>query len=296
MLNSKTSIPTKQEGSKLDVYMSWWGMNGIGEGGREWTKEEKVRQIAEAGFHGINGFIPEREETESWRMLLNEYGLAFSVNAYPSSVAELEVFLKNAKAYGDITFINAQVMTPFIIDDAAVSLLHDMHILSIDYEIPVFFETHRGTITQDLIRTAGYVQNFEYLPLTIDFSHFVLAGEMHSIPDEAERMLQTVLKHTASIHARVSNGEQIQIDVGEHGEHEMVIPFKRWWKSGMQYWLARAKDGESLPVVCELGPPSYAITFKDHDGLVQEISDRWKQSLLFKEMLSSIFLQLTQGE
>lgn len=196
MSNSKTFIPTKSSGKHLDVYMSWWGMIGLGERGREWTLEEKVEQIA--------------------------------------------------KAYGDLTFINTQVMTPFLVDAAAVELLHDMNKLANEYRVPVFIETHRGTITQDLIRTASYVQQLDNLPLTIDFSHY---------------------------------------------EHAMVPHYRRWWRDGMQRWLSAAREGARLPVVCELGPAPYAITVDEHAGRTQEISDRWSQSLLLKDLLRSIWLE-----
>ncbi|WP_336786206.1 hypothetical protein [Paenibacillus sp. MMO-177] len=39
-------------------------------------------------------------------------------------------------------------------------------------------QTHRGRITQDLIRTTGYIQAIPQFALTIDLSHYVLAGEL----------------------------------------------------------------------------------------------------------------------
>lgn len=293
MLNSKTSTRINRN-NEFAVYMSWWGMTNLGENGREWTVEEKVRQIAIAGFDGINGFIPSPEEEDVWRRLLDDNGLAFSVNAYPTEAAQMEQYLQKAKGYGGIDFINTQVMTPFLIDKPAVNLLRDLNHLSAEYEIPVFIETHRGTITQDLLRTVDYVQQLGDLPLTIDFSHFVVAGEMHTISDEAEKLLQEVLVHTASIHARVSNGEQVQVDIGAQAEHTIVPHYKRWWKQGMKHWLSRAADCQSFPVVCELGPAPYAITVDEYSGRKQEISDRWQQSLLLKELLHGLWSEIME--
>ncbi|MBD0381358.1 sugar phosphate isomerase/epimerase [Paenibacillus sp. WST5] len=272
--------------------MSWWTMNGLGEGGREWSIEEKFRHIAEAGFDGINGFVPLPEEAAVWRRLLAQYGLSFSVNAYPRTSADLINFIGKVKSYGPVSFINAQVLTPFLIDQDAEALLTNLHTVSSEAGIPLFIETHRGTITQDLIRTVQYVNRLDFLRLTIDFSHYVVAGEMHTISDEAEDHLQALLARTSSIHARVSNGEQIQVNVGDDGGHRMMSHFERWWASGMRHWLQAANPGDVFPFVCELGPAPYAITIDEHAERKIELSDRWSQSLLFAERARTIWKQI----
>jgi hypothetical protein len=37
-------------------------MSGLGNGTREWTLEEKSFKIAEAGFKGINSYVPKPED------------------------------------------------------------------------------------------------------------------------------------------------------------------------------------------------------------------------------------------
>nr|WP_284236948.1 sugar phosphate isomerase/epimerase [Paenibacillus glycanilyticus] len=261
--------------------MSWWGMGGLAANGQTRSIEEQVAIIAEAGFDGINGFIPAPGDAEHWRRLLEHYDLSFSVNAYPKTADDLKRFLEQAKEYGNIQHINVQVLTPFVIGEQAVQLLDSMNSFSQQAGIPTFIETHRGTITQDLLRTIDYINALESLRLTIDLSHYVVAGELHTVSDEAEQLIQTVLTRSSAFHARVSNGEQVQIDVGKHGEHPMMQHFQRWWSSGMQNWRAQAGIGDVLPFVVELGPPSYAITTDEYAGRTHEISDRWEQSLLF---------------
>lgn len=296
-------MSTKRE-PRLEVLMSWWGMNGLGiQNGdcHEWSMEEKVRRIAEAGYDGINGMLPEGKEAEQWHRLLDQYNLSYSVNAYPKTAEELDVFLSKAKSFGRVDFVNVQVMRPFLVGAQAVQLLGDMAQLSRSAGIPAYIETHRGTITQDLLRTVEYAERLPGLELTIDFSHYVLAGEMRTVSDEAEELLQTLLPRTKSIHARVSNGEQVQIDipmlasVGEEGaaegefEHPMLKHFQRWWLGGMRSWRQSAKGDEVLPFVCELGPPPYAITVAGTDGVENEVSDRWTQALLFARIARSLW-------
>ncbi|MCM3634304.1 sugar phosphate isomerase/epimerase [Paenibacillus camelliae] len=280
-LNSNHSTHTNTfNDPRLEVHMSWWGMNGL-ERSAEYSLEQKIEMIAEAGFDGINGFIPSPKDAERWSKLLERYRLSLSVNAYPKTCNDMAILLKQAKQYGAIQHINVQVMTPFLIDNGAIELLRGIHELSEKAGIPAYIETHRGTITQDLLRTVSYVEALEQLRLTIDMSHYVVAGEMHTISNEAEALMQKLLERTSAIHARVSNGEQVQVDVGPSGEHPMLQHFERWWSSGMKHWRKVARNGDVLPFIVELGPPPYAITVDDYGQRRQEISDRWEQSLLF---------------
>src|SRR5690606_23103560 len=95
-LNTKHCTHTDRCSQKLEVHMSWWGMTGlddqhftaltkirsIGQNDKR-SVELKVAAIAEAGFDGINGFLPLPEDARHWRSLLEHYDLSFSVNAYP---------------------------------------------------------------------------------------------------------------------------------------------------------------------------------------------------------------------
>ncbi|MEH7545227.1 MULTISPECIES: sugar phosphate isomerase/epimerase family protein [Bacillaceae] len=305
-LNTIHRISTKHE-PRLEVLMSWWGMNGLGVrngAGDEWSMEEKVRCIAEAGYDGINGMLPEDMEAERWHRLLDQYNLSYSVNAYPKTAEELYVFLCKAKSFGRVDFVNVQVIRPFLVGEQAVQMLADMAEMSRSAGIPTYIETHRGTITQDLLRTVEYAQRLPGLELTIDFSHYVVAGEMHTVSDEAEELLRTLLPRTKSIHARVSNGEQVQIDIPMFGsvdgegaadrefDHPMLNHFQRWWLGGMRSWRQTAQQDEVLPFVCELGPPPYAITVRRQDDVQYEVSDRWTQALLFARIARSLWEQV----
>ncbi|MFY0544800.1 sugar phosphate isomerase/epimerase family protein [Brevibacillus sp. H7] len=269
---------------RLEVHQSWWAMRGVGDDNGEWSLEEKIERIAAAGFDGILGRLPAPDEAKLWRRLLDKYRLNFGIEAFPAERDEFALFLKQAKEFG-VSYVNAQVMDSYIIGDAAVMRLRGLMEEAAEAEIPFFVETHRGRITQDLLRTAEYVQALPNLRLTIDFSHYVLAGEMIRPDEKAEPYLQMLLERTSCIHGRVSNGEQIQVDIGPHGEHPMTERFLGWWKTGMSHWLKEASPGDILPFVCELGPIPYAITRKSYTNPPEEeISDRWEQTLLFKRL------------
>lgn len=280
---------------RLEVQQSWWAMTKIGEQGEEWSLEKKFEKLAEAGFQGINGALPAPEEAERWRRLLDEYKFSFSIGAFPRAVSDLTELIPRAREFG-VQHINLQVMDSFVVGEEAVALLAGLAEEGRKAGMPVFIETHRGRVTQDLIRTARYVRAIPDLRLTIDLSHYVVAGEVREITPPLEALFDELLRRTSCIHARVSNGEQVQVDVGPNGEHPMFGHFKRWWLKGMGYWLRETQPGDVFPFVTELGPPDYAITrSRDSFGQREEISDRWQQALLLKNTAEELWAELHAG-
>jgi sugar phosphate isomerase/epimerase len=289
-VNDRTSNPPR-----IEIQQAWWSMRGLGNGKREWTVEEKFEKISEAGFSGILGkTLPESGEVNKWRQLLEEHNFSYGINAFPRSREDFQIFIKQAKEFG-VQYINAQVMDYFVIGDNAINLINELQEEAALAKIPLFIETHRGRITQDLLRTVEYVQKITKLRLTIDFSHYILAGEIRDYDEQFEPLFDELLKRTSSIHARISNGQQIQVDIGPNGEHPMTEHFIQWWKKGITYWLQNAKPGDVLPFVCEIGPPTYAITRFEYINLQgEEISDRWKQGLLFKKIAEEIWDEVSK--
>ncbi|TDF96800.1 sugar phosphate isomerase/epimerase [Paenibacillus piri] len=263
-------------------------MNGVGSGGREWSIEEKFEKIAEAGFTGIMAHLPTGQDAGLWRRLLDEYGFSLGIHSFPRKPEDMTELLREAKQFG-VLYVNSQVMDSFVIGQAAVELLHGLVEEARKAQIPYMIETHRGRVTQDLHRTVDYVKAIPELRLTIDLSHYIVAGELTAAASRelemAGELFDVLLQRTSAIHARVSNGEQVQVDIGPNGEHPMVKPFMKWWERGMSCWLNEAKPGDILPFVTELGPPDYAITeatYKREDRT--EISDRWQQALVLKRL------------
>lgn len=272
----------------MEIHQSLWGMIGLPYGGPEWSLEEQLAQIAEAGFTGVLGRLPEPHEEDRWHRLLDRYNLKLGIHSFPRQVSDLVPLAKRATEFG-VLYINSQVQDSFVVDEAALDLLRGLYEVCADAGVPYFVETHRGRITQDLLRTVGYVKALPQMRLTIDLSHYIVAGEI-GVPHEAvEQAFDILLDRTACIHARVSNGEQVQVDIGQ-GEQGPILHYLRWWEKGMREWRNRAAPGDILPFVVELGPPAYSITLPDGTGT--EISDRWQQALVFKRLAAKLWANI----
>jgi hypothetical protein len=291
------------QGPRLATYQAWWGMMDIGEDGREWTDEEKLGRIADAGFEGIllfDDLVGDRGD--AWRALLDEHGLALAVGTYAVGRDELRTDVQRAAELG-ATFVNAQMMDYFLVGEAAEDAVRSTVELGREAGVPCLLETHRACVTQDLLRTVDYVQAVPDVLLAIDFSHYVVAGqvpvgpgEIWPIRPEFEDGLELLLQRTAAFHGRVSNGHLVQIDVGPQADHPAVAHFRRWWASGMRHWREQAQPGDVLSFVVELGPFPYSITPAHVPSPGAELSDRWAQALVLQRLATDIWADVAASD
>jgi hypothetical protein len=113
---------------------------------------------------------------------------------------------------------------------------------------------------------------------------------MQQAESKAERYFDALLRCCSAMHLRISNGQQIQIELGQdYQTNPFVQRFIQWWRKGVEYWQANARPGDILPLVCELGPPDYSITQTSGNETV-ELCDRWQQALLLKEIVETQIL------
>ena len=147
-------------------------------------------------------------------------------------------------------------------------------------------QTHRGRVTQDLIRTAAYARAIPDLRFDLDLSHYFVAGEIGGKPGpEAMAHLEVLMERAVMLDGRVSNGEQVQVDMGLNADSEQTRVFAGLWKRVMTAWLKTARRGDLFPFRVELGPPGYAIV--DPSG--REISDRWGQQKLLGRLAERLW-------
>ena len=118
------------------------------------------------------------------------------------------------------------------------------------------------------------------ITFTGDLSHFVVIGEFYGWEDErAIDRMDPILQRIAHLHGRISNGEQVQVDVGD-GSGDTAQFFVRLWARAMSHWRkgpGRATSSPSPANSARPATPSPCPT-------AREFSDRWEQSLVMKRL------------
>ena len=177
-------------------------------------------------------------------------------------------------------------------DDDLVHQLFDEIVAAADrHHIPLYVETHRGTVTQDTWRTVQLVKAHPDIRFNGDFSHWYTGLEMtYGDFDERLRFLEPVFERTRFLHGRIGDPGCIQIDVGDGSAaaHPSVAHFEAFWTAAFRGFLATAAPDEHIVFAPELLPPqiNYARTIPGPTPTVPRVEegDRWSQSLVLCEI------------
>lgn len=251
----------------------------------EWTLDEKFSRVKAAGFEAVECWLTDENEQEH-KAALDRHGLRLVLGHRPFSVEETRLTIERAVRLG-ADFVFAQPADAFMPLKQVVEIIREGRQLAAESGFPYFVETHRNNFTENLPQTLQLIEADPDIRFTADLSHFVVVGEFYGWEEEraAERM-KPVLERASHMHGRISNGEQVQVDVGD-GTGQTAQFFVQLWTVAMHNWLQGAAPGDVFPFASELGPPRYAITLPDG----REFSDRWEQSLVIKRLAEQAWAQ-----
>ena len=272
---------------RLEVFQSMWAMERRRPDGLEWSLEQKLEMITAAGYDGVDVVA---SDAIAGRIgpLLQRTGLAATVTAFPKSIADLEPAIGLA---GDLGARHLNIIGqayPFTVEAGAAYVRGWLRLCE-TAELPVTIETHRDSITTDLLYTLQLMDAVPEMRLSADLSHFVVAREFGwPISDEVRGQITLVLQRADAFQGRVASREQVQLPIAFPQHKDWFELFLGWWEEGFRLWRTRASAAATLNFLCELGPKEYAIT--GADGF--ELSDRWQDALAIKAQIAEIWAGL----
>ncbi len=186
-------------------------------------------------------------------------------------------------------------------DDQVFRFVESILAASDRHNIPIFIETHRATITQDVWRTVQIASKFPEVRFNGDFSHYYCGQEL-VYGDWAQklRFMEPIFDRVGFMHGRISSPGCIQVPIASdltarpfqaHGLVNYLDHFKELWTRAMAGFLRTAVPGDVLIFAPELlsGTHYYARLFPGPDGRLAEESDRYAQALLLKDLARSCF-------
>ena len=271
----------------LRIYQSLWAMELRRPDGVERPIEESFEMVADAGFDGVAADLGSTllETARSYAPLYERHQLDCMINAFPSTLDELEpVLLAAREMNAKVVNIIGQVM-PFTTPEA-VSVVQRWMEDAERVGVPIQFETHRNCITNDLFFTLQLLDAVPNMPLCADLSHYLVDREFwYPISASDDALIDRILRRADSFQGRVASREQVQLQLNFPQHQKWVSVFKDWWQRGFNYWRARAQAHDECLFLCELGPPEYAMTGPDG----YELSDRWDESLQLKQWAQELW-------
>ena len=186
-------------------------------------------------------------------------------------------------------------------DDAVFRLVESILEASRKHRLPVFIETHRATITQDMWRTVEITRKFPEVLFNGDFSHYYCGQEMvYGGMEMKLAFMAPIFERVGFMHGRIASpgGMQVPIDslTGTprmaHGASDYLAHFREMWTLAMRGFLQGADPGDVLIFAPELlaGTYYYARLFPDSSGTLVEESDRYAEALLYRDLARECFL------
>lgn len=277
---------------RLLVLQSLWAMERRHPDGVEWPLDRKLAMIRDAGFDGAGVRFADDAYARQVTGFLRQHGLAWQAQCYPAAVEDLRPILDRVRALG-ADHVNLQPdVRPYRLEEC-FPFIEGWRRLAAESGVPVYIETHRDRMTTDLITTLHLLDRFPDLRLTADLSHYLLGREFAwPVSAENHALIHRILDNAWAYHGRVASREQIQLQISFPHHRDWLELFMGWWDYGFRSWRRRAPADATLTFLCELGPKEYAMTGSDG----AELSDRWQEALLLKDMIRSLWRRIEREE
>ncbi len=267
----------------LRCYYNWLAKEGLPSPSEGW-----LPAIRGAGYDGVQFIEPLELERLSECRDLN-LGICGSgrVNAPDDAFR-----LAGEAGHAGLECLTLHVGWGLEDDNAAANLIEAVLLASEQTSLPLYIETHRATIFQDMWRTVQFVRRYPDIRINGDFSHWYTGLEMvYGSFDDKVAFIQPVIERVGFLHGRIGNPGCMQADVGDV-ESARTLPyvqhFCRLWTDVFTAFLRREDAPPSICFAAELLAPDiyYARVFQG-----EEESDRWQQSEVITTLVRRCFAE-----
>jgi hypothetical protein len=260
--------------ARLRCYMNWLALDGLGP-----FPDGPVAAIQAAGYDGIQ-FVDPLDRAALARARALGLGVCGShrVNV-PGEAAPIA----QAAADAGLECLTLHVGWGMESDDEGARLIDAVLDAGTRNRVPLYVETHRATLFQDIRSTVQFVARFPSLHFNGDFSHWYTGSEMvYGGFENKLAFIQPVLDRVRFIHGRIGNPGCMQVAIAPGDPAPYVAHFRTLWTRCFQAFLRDPDPQQSFITFTPelLGPGIfYARTFQG-----AEESDRWQQSLLLAQI------------
>lgn len=247
------------------IFRALWGMTG--------PLPEQIERIAAAGYDGVEAWPGAvTTSTGDFLRLVEAHHLRLIMAWNADRRENLAPVLDELASYRPLK-INLHSGRDYFSHDEGCAFFEEALRREEQIGIPVLHETHRGRIFFTPWDTLYYLQRFENLKLTADYSHWVNVCER--LPDDQAEALALANRRALHIHGRVGYEEGPQVpdpSAPEYADH-LVWHECQW----AQIRQRRAEAGDlPLTFTPEYGPPNYLHTLP-HTSV--PVADLWNVCL-----------------
>ena len=235
---------------ELKLFKSQWGMTE--------PLEKQFEMIAEAGYQGIEGAAPSKEQEKQFRSLLDSYKLDFiaGIHSDGDHIRSFRERAERAAQFGPL-LINSHSGKDSMEWDDQVRFFESALDVEQKLGIPITHETHRGRPLYTPWTTARLLKRFPELRLNADFSHWVVVTE--SLLEDQQENVKLAMSRSIHVHGRVGfrHGPQVPDPAAPEYAAELQA-HEAWWDEIVR--LRAAEGAKHFTFTPEFGPPGYMHT------------------------------------
>lgn len=216
---------------KINYLYPHWGSSHL-------SVSEFFDSVKIQDFQGVEINLPENEtfEKEFLRGLeksreKNPNFICVLQQVLPVKLETVEAYLLNVLTQLERmlpyypNFINSHTGKDHFSFEENCLVIEAIESFSVQNNIPVYHEIHRGRFTFHSATTLSYLEEYPQLKLVGDLSHWCVVSE--SMLQDQEYILDKIIPHIKHIHARVGFEQAPQV----------INPFAPEWKSYLDQYL-----------------------------------------------------------
>ncbi len=282
------------EGGNPDLrcYMSWLALDQMPQFAAPADESDaaRVEAVARAGYQGIQLDV---EYSAAQADLCRRAGLRLAGSGRVNRPSEIRAVAERAAEHG-FDCVTLHAGWGMEDEDVGLRLLDAVIRTSEQLRMPLYVETHRATLFQDIWRAVQFVKRLPALRINGDFSHWYTGLEfVYGGFETKMQFIAPVLERVRFLHGRIGNPGSMQVDIGggDESEQPFVVHFRQLWTASMTSFLESAGPGDFLCFVPELLASRiyYGRVFRGPSGVMVEESDRWAQSKVLCDLAQSCF-------
>ncbi len=214
-----TGYPEAMSG--LRVYFNTLAFEGLGS-----FPEGPIAAIKFAGYDGVQFIQPlDREALKQARAL----NLGVCGSARINLPGDTDA-IAQAAADDGLECLTIHLGWGMESDDEGAQLIESLLSASERHNIPLYPETHRATLFQDMQRTVQFVSRFPELRFNGDFSHWYTGSEMvYGGFENKLAYIQPVIDRVRFLHGRIGNPGCMQVAISQEDPAPYVDHFRTLW-------------------------------------------------------------------
>jgi sugar phosphate isomerase/epimerase len=270
---------TVNKNFELKILATNWGFNG--------NTEQFCATAKKAGYDGIEIWWPDdaNAQKELFNALKkNSLSVGFLCGGWQPDFKEHFEFFKRVttdaakNTFQKPLYINCHSGRDHFSFEQNSQFVEHTTGLSAESGIVICHESHRSRIMFAAHVTRQYMQKFPALKLTFDVSHWCNVHE--SMLDDQAETVELALQRTEHIHARIGHPEGPQVNDPRAPEWEKIVKQHfDWWDKVAE---RKKKNGETMTILTEFGPPDYMPTLP---YTRQPVADQWGINVYMMELL-----------